>query len=1235
MSIEKSLGFVVNNTLDPNQINSLGYVPSWPQPLGEMSTVKPISGQMPLLITNLSQESASADIFANETSKNINPLINFSNSLLTRSPIDPWQFNLLTRDDSPAAAIDPVRQKITASVRQSQQIEPSAPDNFTIRAAGTVEIRGNSDLDGNPLILQDDALIYAGKGFSIKGNTILPVKRDINGNALRDSKGKLILVDRAVAVSSSYSLNEISSRDYGNLVSPQVVTKQQIDIPSYRSLEQQYLTSKITASNPQTTFNVTRSNISTTARWQQSFPVGGTISQPRVITVTGGDLNIPIGISLSNCIIIVQNGDIDLQNGTQQLDNVTLVTKNGDILLGNVRSKNLTVLSAGEISTGRNSKFDGNTLLTSKNGDISFRGATTNLNTNQNLQVIAHGEIDYRSNIATRGQFLSTGDFVANGNTNLYGTISSQKSVFLNGNTTITDVSIADVIPPSITVALSNDTGSNTIDRLTQDAGIKGRVTDAGGIAEFKFQLDGSATAIDLRSKLQADGTFNFTDAQVRQLVGNLPDGLHSLAFTSKDTTGNQSIFSLNFTSDTIAAAPGQLTLAAVSDSGINNSDRITNVKTPIITGTGEAGSILTLLDGTQQIGQTTVGTDGNWQIATAADLADGQHQLTATLTDLAGNTSSGSPVLALTIDSLAPQFTLGQPLDSRILNNNSRLQGTISDSQVVTASYSFDGGRTVVLPINASGNFDSFFDFTGIVDGVHQLTLAFTDMAGNSADRSYVINLSRGSLLTLALSNDSGPIGDGVTDAAKVNLIAKAAPGSTLTLAGWDKTGVADVTGQVVFENINLALGVNNFTVTKDGFQQQFSFQRVAPSNVVLEWNAIALNVMQRDTATPPPMFARNLAMVQAAVYDAVNAISQRYSVYKVNINAAVGTSEEAAAASAAARILSKLYPAQQAIISAALTQTLSTITGSAGKTAGIELGNNVADQIFAWRSDDGAKTLVSYQNSTEVGQWQPTLPSFGSPIYPQWPQVKPYALDTGSQFRPNGLPSLNSAEYTAVFNEVSQLGAKNSTLRTADQTQVAQFWLDGGGTYTPVGHWNQIAETVASVKGTSIIETARLFAQLDLALADAGIAAWDAKYTYNTWRPITAIRNAALDGNDNTTADPNWLPLINTPPFPEYVSGHSTFSAAAAAVLGKTFGDSFQFQNGAFALPGASPLPVVSRFFTSFSEAAAEAGQSRIYGGIHFQFANRDGLTLGKSIGDYVADRFLIDETKSTIQV
>jgi membrane-associated phospholipid phosphatase len=236
---------------------------------------------------------------------------------------------------------------------------------------------------------------------------------------------------------------------------------------------------------------------------------------------------------------------------------------------------------------------------------------------------------------------------------------------------------------------------------------------------------------------------------------------------------------------------------------------------------------------------------------------------------------------------------------------------------------------------------------------------------------------------------------------------------------------------------------------------------------------------------------------------------------------------------------------------------------------------------------------------------------------------------LTSGSQFRPTGAPSLTSAEYTAAFTEVKDYGSRDNSLRTADNTTSALFWADGGGTYTPAGHWNDIAATAASVAGKSVLDNARIFAQLNIALADAGIAAWDAKYTYNTWRPITAIRQADRDGNINTNADPNWTPLINTPPFPEYVSGHSTFSGAAAAVLTNAFGSNFSFNSGSVGLPN------VTRSFTSFDAAAAEAGQSRVYGGIHFQFANQDGLTLGKQIGNYVTNNLLLDSSLNPIQV
>jgi Bacterial Ig-like domain len=569
--------------------------------------------------------------------------------------------NFLVNSSPTNAVGDRLRQSILAALQQptiapnSSSTTVSDLSQFSIRAAGTVEIRGRSDLDGNPLDLQDDALIYAGQGFSIRGNAILPVQRDTNGNPLRDSQGRLLLVDRALAVSANNVLGEIRPNTFSNF--PQVIGVQQIDIPSYNSLEQQFLTPLTNGIVP-VTFNAARSNIQTAARWQQNFPAGGTVAQPRVIRVTNGDLNIPTGISLSNAVVIVENGDIDLRNGNQQFNNVTLVTRRGDILLGNVRATNLTALSSGELSTGSDASFNGNTLLTTANGNISFRGATTNLNASQNLRVISHGEIDYRSNRETLGSFLSTGDFVANGNTNLRGTISSRSSVFLNGNTTITAVPIVlpvDTTAPVISFSLTNDTGISG-DRITNNPAITGLVTDNRNVTALQASLDGT-NFVNILPQRAANGSINLNAAQLVTINNGvaLNDGVYNLQIRAQDQAGNTNTASLSFTLDTTALAPSQLALSAASDSGSSNSDRFTNVRNPQITGSGEVGSLLTLFDGTQQVGQTTIGLDGTWQITVAPNLTDGLHLLTAQLVDRAGNSSVASASLAITIGNTDP----------------------------------------------------------------------------------------------------------------------------------------------------------------------------------------------------------------------------------------------------------------------------------------------------------------------------------------------------------------------------------------------------------------------------------------------------------------------------------------------------------------------------------------------------------------------------------------------------
>jgi hypothetical protein len=310
--------------------------------------------------------------------------------------------------------------------------------------------------------------------------------------------------------------------------------------------------------------------------------------------------------------------------------------------------------------------------------------------------------------------------------------------------------------------------------------------------------------------------------------------------------------------------------------------------------------------------------------------------------------------------------------------------------------------------------------------------------------------------------------------------------------------------------------------------------------------------------------------------------------------------------------------------VFAASLAESLATLPEGPNKDAGIEVGNRIADEMLAWRANDGAKIGVQYTPDTQPGDWQRTFPDFFPPLLPQWPNVTPFLMSSPSQFRPGPPPALNSAEYAAAVDDVMRLGALDSTERTQGQTEIALFWADGAGTSTPAGHWNQIAADVAIAKGSSFSENAQLFSQLNLAMADAGIACWDAKYAYNVWRPIDAIRKADTDGNDLTVADPEWTPLLRTPPFPTYTSGHSTFSGVAEVVLAIFFGSNVSFTSRSDSHSGFTQRPlatsqIFTRSFTSFAEAAeaAEAAsRSRIFGGIHFVFDSQSGLTVGRQI-------------------
>jgi membrane-associated phospholipid phosphatase len=404
--------------------------------------------------------------------------------------------------------------------------------------------------------------------------------------------------------------------------------------------------------------------------------------------------------------------------------------------------------------------------------------------------------------------------------------------------------------------------------------------------------------------------------------------------------------------------------------------------------------------------------------------------------------------------------------------------------------------------------------------------------------------------------------------------------------------------------------------TATKD--EQRNSDQ---PVNAVIEWNRTLLAIVRTPGAQPATIHStRNFAILHAAIYDAVNNIDPRFSPYLVRLPDVPRSASKIAAADEAAHdVLVFLYPAFQVSLDTELQQDLAQIPDNERKAQGIAVGQAVAGQLLAARSADGANvTPPAYVPGTQPGDYQLTPPNFASADFTQWPQVTPFALERADEFRPDPPPALTSGLYTEVFNEVKSLGFINSTTRTAEQTQIGQFWNGNIQDF-----WNEIAQTAALQRNLNLEHSARLFALLNISLADTAIAFFEAKYTYNFWRPITAIRLAATDGNPQTDSDPTWLPLgTKTAPDPSYPGAHSAISKAGATVLRFYFGNRFTFDVTSESLAG------VTRHFTSFSAAAEEAGLSRIYAGQHFRTDHIAGKDLGGQVAESIDENILVPE-------
>jgi len=375
------------------------------------------------------------------------------------------------------------------------------------------------------------------------------------------------------------------------------------------------------------------------------------------------------------------------------------------------------------------------------------------------------------------------------------------------------------------------------------------------------------------------------------------------------------------------------------------------------------------------------------------------------------------------------------------------------------------------------------------------------------------------------------------------------------------------------------------------------------AHADVVTDANAKAAEIASKHPATPPAV--RTMAIVQVSVFEAVNAITGRYPAFRAKVTAAPGASVEAAVASATRTALLKLMPAQQAAIDADYQAALKPLANGRAKSDGIGVGEQAAAAILVSCADDGSVAPNTYQPHTTAGVYVPTM----FPAVPHWGKRKPWVMASADQFRPGPPPSLTSETWKRDYAEIKALGGKNSTQRTAEQTAIAQFWE----ATAPVVYW-PVVRSVANAPGRDVADNARLLAVAAMAMDDGLIAVFDAKYTYNFWRPVTAIRNA-----DGDARDPGWTPFIDTPMHPEYPCAHCIVSASLGAVLAAEL--------------GTGPVPKLSsisntaggalRTWDSVGDFVQEVAVARIYDGVHYRNSAEVGTAMGKAVGELAAKR------------
>jgi hypothetical protein len=402
------------------------------------------------------------------------------------------------------------------------------------------------------------------------------------------------------------------------------------------------------------------------------------------------------------------------------------------------------------------------------------------------------------------------------------------------------------------------------------------------------------------------------------------------------------------------------------------------------------------------------------------------------------------------------------------------------------------------------------------------------------------------------------------------------------------------------------------------------------ARADVVTDWNANTEQAIL-TAAQGPPVQGRFLAIVHAAIYDAVNGIEHKYTPYFVTERGPAGASAEAAAAQAAYTALVSLYPSQKATFDAQLASSLAKIPGQAGRNRriknGRDWGEHVANQILAWRATDGfTDVLPGYFGGTDPGVWRSPpdathADGTQAAIFPQNAVLVPFAMTSHDQFRPGPPPALTSALYAADVNEVKAIGRFDSAIRTTEQTQLALLWQAVGQVNENHAIRPVIEALIEAAHGhLQLVDTARIFALINIAAEDATIAGFDSKYTYNLWRPYHAIRLADTDGNPDTEADPTWDSLFIAPRHQEYMSNHAVITTAFMNMLAELLGDEHTFTLSA---PG---YPSFTWTFNRFSDAALQVKEARIWAGIHYRNSCNVGADQGLKISNYVLNNFLL---------